>query len=254
MPAARRANLAFQAWALRTSERPHRALQRAADLRAWGPRRAAAGRAGGSGTTRTPASAPELRPAYLRRPGPRGRPGGRTQVEGRERPVAATEAATRPPRSPLGRLWLSAGVPRRARDSPSSSSRSLRRPPLCHRCRGCPISAAGTGARDVTLRAPPAQSPPPVLAARPPARRSDPAAGVEQPGAHAGREDSLRPAPPGQGGSLSPGSREAQQVTTPCLLSPPHPSSPPSSFSGQPPPRLCFAQSAELFSISGHFS
>lgn len=96
----------FQPGAMRTSERPHRALQRAADLRASGPRRATAGRAGGSGTTRTPASASELRPAYLRRPGPRGRPGGRTQVEGRERPVAATAAATRPPRSPLGRLRL----------------------------------------------------------------------------------------------------------------------------------------------------
>lgn len=190
------------------------------------------------------------RPAYLRRPGPRERPGGRTRVEGRERPVAVTAAATRTPRPPLGPLRLSAGPPR-ARESLSSSSLSLHRPPLCHGCRGCPISAAGTGARDVTLRAPPAQSPPPVLAARLPAGQTSGRCGAA--GAHEVREDSLRSAPPGQGGSLSAVFQEAQQVKIPCLRFLTHPSSSLSSFSGQPPPR-CFAQSSGLFSISGHFS
>lgn len=136
--------------------------------------------------------------------------------------------------------WVVSGcrlVPRRARDGPSSSSLSLRRPPLCHRCRGCPISAAGTGARDVTLRAPPAQSPPPVLAACPLAGQT-PAAGVEPPGAHAEREDSRCPAPPGPGGSLSPGSQEAQQVTTLCFCFPTHPSSPLSIFPRPASPKV----------------
>lgn len=92
--------------------------------------------------------------------------------------MAVTAAATRTPRPPLGPLRLSAGTPR-ARESLSSSSLSLHRPPLC---RGCPISAAGTGARDVTLRAPPAQSPPPVFAARLPAGQTSGRCGAA--GAH----------------------------------------------------------------------
>lgn len=155
--------------------------------------------------------------------------------------------------------WVVSGcrlVPRRARDCPSSSSLSLRRPPLCHRCRGCPISAAGTGARDVTLRAPPAQSPPPVLAARPPARL---------PVRPRGRCGAARRARGARGFPCAlhhlarvplfpPGSREAQQVTTPCLrllLTPPLLQA---SFPASLPQGCALLKAPELFSISGHFS
>lgn len=128
-------------------------------------------------------------PAYLRWPRPR-----EDQVAGRGRtgaPVAAV-AATRP--RVLRSVSPAVGGSRTCR---RLSRLQLREPPLpYHRRRGCPISAARTGARDVTLRAPPAQSPPPVRAARPPLR---PARGPPQVRGAAGRARGARGLPELQG-------------------------------------------------------
>ena len=146
--------------------------------------------AAGAAAWHPPHGRSEAALAYLRRPGPRGRPGGRT----RRARGSAPWWQRRPGPASFGRsLRLSAG-PARAGGCRGSSSLSRRGPLLWHHRRGCPISAAGTGARDVTLRAPPAQSPPPVRAARPPATQTRGASGrcAEQPGAHSGLEDSRR--------------------------------------------------------------
>ena len=111
-------------------------------------------------------------PAYLRWPGPK-----EDQVsEGGRARSAAAVAATGP--RVLRSVSPAVGG---SRARWRLSRLQLCEPPLSyHRRRGCPISAAGTGARDVTLRAPPAQSPPPVRATRPPAAqtRAGPAAGA----------------------------------------------------------------------------
>lgn len=190
VPAASQAGkLGVPARVVRTRERPRRALQGDARPRAPGPQRGAEGPIGGGGGL-----APLPAPAYLRWPEPR-----EDQVS--ERGRALSVAATRP--RVLRSVSLAVGG---SRARWRVSRLQLRQPPLpYHRRRGCPISAAGTGARDVTLRAPPAQSPPPVRAARPPAAqtRAGPAAGARS--SRARTRGARTPSAPGR--SLHPRGR-----------------------------------------------
>lgn len=192
-----------------------------------------------------PAPTQELRPRTC---GGRGR--GEDQLTGLGR-AGRNAPWRRPSSASLGQsLWLLAG-PGHAGGCRGCSSLSRRCPLLCHCCRGCPISAAGTGARDVTLRAPPAQSPPPVRAAR----------GPRQVRGAAGRARGARglPALPGPAvgeGRMcvpAPGSRGARQATVPSQ--PPTSQHAPPLFSscllpGPGSPRLC-SQDAQLVLISG---